>query len=249
MMEWYVLNRQVRLTWAGLLVYIVLVSVLCRLGFWQLDRAEQKQHWLQQQQEALSAETIQIDQAPLSVSEDLRYHQAVVAGHYDEAHQFLLDNQIVEGKSGYFVLTPFIYQGQSRAVLVNRGWPPAGRNRQDLPDVRFSASQTQVTGRINQFPSVGIKLKGAEIPAAGWPSVVQVLDSAMLSQTLGYEVADFQLELAVDAIEGYKRDWKIQVPIPPEKHKAYAVQWFALALTLTALFIWISVRTRSEHTA
>jgi surfeit locus 1 family protein len=30
--------------------------------------------------------------------------------------------------------------------------------------------------------------------------------------------------------------------MPPEKHIAYAVQWFALALTLTLLILWISCK-------
>jgi surfeit locus 1 family protein len=71
----------------------------------------------------------------------------------------------------------------------------------------------------------------------------------VLTEKLGYEIASFQLELEPESQEGYKREWKINTAIPPEKHLGYAVQWFGLALTLTALFFWISLKKRSEYSA
>ena len=175
-----------------------------------------------------------------------RYRKVVVTGHYDVAHQFLVDNQIVDGKNGYFVLTPLFVDGANDAVLVNRGWVPLGKDRKELPNVDFKADSTQIEGRLNHFPSVGIKLKGAEIPTDTWPSVVQIVDAKVLSERLGYPIRTYQIELEASQQQGYRREWKIHVPIPPEKHLAYAVQWFGLALTLTALFIWMSTRNRSE---
>ena len=107
----------------------------------------------------------------------------------------------------------------------------------------------RIVGRINHFPAVGIKLKGAEIPTDNWPAMVQVVDSQVLSAKLNYELYDFQIELDADQKEGFQRLWKITTIISPEKHIAYAVQWFGLALTLTALFFWKSSRKSSEHTA
>ena len=248
-MKFTLLNRSFQFSWGGLIVYLLLVTLLCSLGFWQLNRAEQKKQILLQQQEALDADSIEVNRQYIVDADAVRYRKATITGRYDQTHQFLIDNQIVDGKNGYLVLTPFFVEGAEYAVLVNRGWVALGKDRNSLPAVNFDAKQAQVTGRINHFPSVGFKLKGAEIPTDSWPSVVQVIDSNVLSEKLGYDLAPYQLELNPAADEGYKREWKINVPIPPEKHVAYAVQWFALALTLTALFIWISIRNRSEHTA
>jgi len=126
--------------------------------------------------------------------------------------------------------------------LVNRGWIPLGASREVLPDIGISTVTQQVRGRINRFPEPGLKLKGAEIPGETWPVRVQVIDSQLLADRLGYALADYQIELDSAQPDGYQRQWKIAVAIPPEKHRAYAVQWFGLALTLTALFIWISSR-------
>ena len=177
---------------APTLVYLCLLPLLIALGIWQLGRSEEKRVFLEQQgQELASSEIIQLSKASEDNVDRLRYKKVQATGHYDQAHQFLIDNQISAGKAGYFVLTPFVLQGEAKAVLVNRGWVPLNQQRSILPDLQISSEQTQVTGRINQFPSVGIKLAGAEIPTEGWPSVVQVVDSSILAKKLGYSIISF----------------------------------------------------------
>ncbi|MGR8930757.1 MAG: SURF1 family protein [Gammaproteobacteria bacterium] len=246
-MKFTLLSRTFQTSWSAILVYLVSVTLLCALGFWQLDRAKQKEQYLLKQREAINAESRNLNEQTIVDIDAARYHKVVISGSYDVAHQFLVDNQMVEGKIGYLVLTPFFLAGQQKAILVNRGWVQAGRDRKVLPDIGFQSKTTEVKGRVNHFPAVGYKLKGAEIPTDGWPSVVQVIDPKVLSNKLGYEIAQYQVELDPSEAHGFTRDWKLYVPVPPEKHLAYAVQWFGLALTLTLLFIWISIRNRSEH--
>lgn len=248
-MKFTLLNRSFQTSWRVLAAYVPLMLLLCSLGFWQLSRAEQKKQLLLQQQTAIDSGVIDLNRQSLDDAAALRYRKAKLTGRYDLAHQFLLDNRIIDGKVGYFVMTPFHPDGQQTAILINRGWLALGVDRQQMPDLSMHAQPTEVSGRINRFPSVGLVLKGAEIPSADWPAVVQVVDNKVLSEKLGYEIAAFQIELEPSSAEGYKREWRINVPIPPEKHLAYAVQWFGLALTLTALFIWISIKKSSEHTA
>ena len=229
------------------LVYLCLLPVLIALGMWQLDRSEQKRAFLNVQEQAATAETLHLSTALENNTEALRYRNVEVAGHYDVTHQFLIDNQVSDGKVGYFVLTPFILAGESKAVLVNRGWIPSSRDRSILPDLQIKKAEAIITGRINTFPSVGIKLAGAEIPTEGWPSIVQVVDSSVLAKKLGYPLFQFQIELAKDLPDGYKREWHTSTIMQPEQHTAYAIQWFALALTLTILFIWYSFKKNNAQ--
>ncbi len=224
------------------LVYLCLLPVLLALGMWQLDRSKQKQALLKSQEQAVATETLHLSATIENDAEALRYRQVDVTGHYDTAHQFLLDNQISDGKVGYFVLTPFILAGETKAVLVNRGWIPLNRNRSVLPDLPIHNAQATIVGRINHFPSVGIKLAGAEIPTEAWPSIVQVVDANVLAKKLGYSLFQFQVELARELPGGFKREWRNSTIMLPEQHVAYAIQWFALALTLTILFIWYSFK-------
>lgn len=241
-MKLKILNQEFKFTLMGIVIYLLLTAFLFSLGIWQLNRAEQKRFFLEQQSQALHADVWDLNINAIENSATIRYHQLKVTGKFDGDHQFLIDNQILDGQAGYYVLTPLIIPQQNRAVLVNRGWLPLGADRNILPDLRILKPEVTVTGRLNQFPAVGIKLKGAEIPTDHWPAVVQVVDKEVLAAKLDYALYDFQLELDADSAEGYRREWKIQSSIPPEKHQAYAVQWFGLALTLTGLFFWHSRR-------
>jgi surfeit locus 1 family protein len=120
------------------------------------------------------------------------------------------------------------------------------QDRSFLPDVQVKIEQPVVRGRINRFPSVGIKLAGAEIPSEGWPSVLQVVDSEVLAKKLAYSLFPFQIELDKELPEGFKREWQTTTIMLPEQHTAYAIQWFALAITLTILFIWYSFKRNDE---
>lgn len=226
------------------LAYLCMLSTLLALGMWQLDRSEQKRTLLELQEQAVATETLHLSDLSAAMKNTAlqRYRQVSVTGHYDVTHQFLIDNQISSGKAGYFVLTPFVLSGDSKAILVNRGWIPLNQDRSILPELQINNPEATIIGRINNFPSVGIKLAGAEIPTEGWPSVVQVVDSAVLAEKLGYLLFQFQLELAKELPDGYKRDWRTSTIMSPEQHTAYAIQWFALALTLTILFIWYSFK-------
>jgi surfeit locus 1 family protein len=232
---------------APTLAYLCLLPLLIALGIWQLGRSEEKRIFLDQQKQGLaSTEIIQLSTALEDNVDALRYKKVQAAGHYDQAHQFLIDNQISAGKPGYFVLTPFVLQGETKAVLVNRGWVPLNQDRSVLPELQIRNEPTIVRGRINRFPGVGIKLAGAEIPSEGWPSVVQVVDNQVLEKKLAYSLFSFQIELDKDQPEGFKREWQTTAIMLPEQHTAYAFQWFALAFTLTLLFIWYSCKRNHE---
>jgi len=229
------------------LVYLCVLPVLIALGMWQLDRSEQKQAFLEEQKQAAADEMLHLTAAAENNTKTLRYRKVEAAGRYDAAHQFLVDNQISDGKAGYFVLTPFILTGENKAVLVNRGWIPLNQNRSILPELKIDNAEAVIIGRINSFPSVGIKLAGAEIPSEGWPSIVQVVDSDVLAKKLGYSLFQFQVELGKEQPDGFKREWHTATIMQPEQHTAYAIQWFALALTLTILFIWYSFKNNDAQ--
>jgi surfeit locus 1 family protein len=226
-------------------VFLCLLVLLLSLGTWQANRATEKRAFLQQQTDAQAMEATRLSVTTLDNADSLRYRRLIVSGHYDTQRQFLVDNQISAGKAGYFVLTPFVLQGENKAILVNRGWLVANPDRKQLPDVSMPSELITITGRANRFPSVGIKLEGADIPTASTPSVVQVVNSERISQKLGYPVFSFQLELDSTQPNGFKRDWHTSTLMPPEQHIIYSAQWFGLALTLSVLFIVYSIKKSS----
>ena len=91
-----------------LIAYVAVFSLLINLGFWQLDRAEQKRSRLSQQVSAAEQAPLEITDEVAVVIEDWLFREVSVSGTFDGGQQFLLDNQINKGQPGYFVLTPFI---------------------------------------------------------------------------------------------------------------------------------------------
>jgi surfeit locus 1 family protein len=241
-MKLTIANMEFLFSFFTLGLYSTFMVLLVSLGFWQLDRADEKKVFLKKQQ--LSAQKTVLKLTADADLNTVRYRKTEITGYYDDRHQYLIDNQIVSGRAGYFVMTPFNISGMDLSVLVNRGWVVLNKDRRILPDVSVNGSKRTITGRINHFPVVGIRLAGAEIPTEGWPAVVQVVDSELLAKKLGYPLLPFQIELDSTMSEGYYRDWKKNTIMPPEKHVAYAVQWFGLALTLTVLFIGFSRKSK-----
>ena len=222
------------------LVFLLLLSLTVSLGYWQLNRADEKTQFLELRALRAKAKPLLLSANSAEMLNEMDYRPVLVRGKYDNQHQFLIDNQIVNGKVGFFVMTPFIIEKSNKAVLVNRGWVAAYSSRSILPNIEFLAKQTELSGHINHFPSIGLKLAGAEIPTEGWPAVVQVAETQALVKRLGYPLFGFQLLLNENQADGYHRQWRQLAIMPPEKHIAYAVQWFGLAITLIILFLWLA---------
>ncbi|MCK5888615.1 MAG: SURF1 family protein [Methylococcales bacterium] len=232
------------MTCSSVLFFLATLILLVSLGFWQLGRADEKEVLLAKQAQAALENPRDLLFLMGQEIDALRYRKASVTGVYETEHQYLIDNQIMNGRAGFFVMTPLKIEGVQSAVLVNRGWVPLNQDRQILPDISLSLKKVSLLGRINSFPSVGIKLAGAEIPTEGWPSIVQVVDSQVLADKLEYPLLPFQFELNADESHGYVRRWKKNTMMSPEKHIGYAVQWFGLAITLTILFIRFSLKNK-----
>lgn len=231
-------------SWPAISALFSLLPLLVALGFWQLGRAQEKEELLLMQQQRMSDNPLRLAAGDAVDPEALRFRTVIVTGQYQSDRQFLLDNQVHNGRPGYFVLTPFSIDHQEQQLLVNRGWVPADADRSVMPAIGMPPDTGTITlsGHINHFPAVGIKLAGAEIPTEGWPARVHVVDIQVLSKRLGKPLYDFQLQLDAAQAYGFVREWKTAVALSPEKHRAYAWQWFGLALTLTILFVWYSFK-------
>jgi surfeit locus 1 family protein len=231
---------------APLIAYLCLLPILLALGVWQLNRAEEKRVLISLKQQRQSTEILILSAALPDTPEAHLYKPIQAIGHYDTDHQYLLDNQVNKGRAGYFVLTPFKLKNENKAVLVNRGWLPLGKSRSGLPDIPVDSREITLNGRINRFPTVGLKLAGAEIPTDSWPAIVQVVDTQVLAKQLGYPLFGFQVELDKQADDGFTREWHETLAMTPEKHIGYAVQWFLLALTLTVLFVKYGINKKHD---
>lgn len=231
--------------WPSLIVAALLV-LLIGLGFWQLDRAEQKRALLEDFRDRPTEAAVRLH-AGLEPKPGWRYRQAWARGEYDGRHQFLLDNKVHNGRVGYHVLTPLRLAHSDAVVLVNRGWVPQGRTRQDLPALPVSSEGTvTVEGVIDLPPEDVFTLGEGEDRAPGWPKVLQRIRFDLQGSQLDADLLPLVLLLGPDEPDGFVRQW---APVPsfgPARHIGYAVQWFALALALVILFFWAVKRPLDE---
>ncbi len=221
---------------------LLLLPGLCGLGMWQLSRADQKRELFAQ----FAAGSAQPGMPLMSAlaADSPRYRHVRLSGHYQPLRQFLLDNMIVNGRAGYQVLTPFELDNGG-IVLVNRGWVPLTGARSDLPEVAVDAAAREITGRLDRLPRPGLALDKTPMPAGVWPQVVQFPAMPELAAALHTALPAYQGLLDADQPDGYVRNWQ-PAEFGPERHLAYAVQWFGLAATLLIIYIVVNLHRDPE---
>ncbi|HEX2201797.1 MAG TPA: SURF1 family cytochrome oxidase biogenesis protein, partial [Longimicrobium sp.] len=109
--------------------FIVGMCALCvRLGFWQLDRLEQRRARNAALAARIAEPPLVLDAATLRAiaADPARYvdRRARAAGAYDAAGEVVLRGRASGGNPGVHLVTPLVLPGGT-AVLVNRGWVPS----------------------------------------------------------------------------------------------------------------------------
>lgn len=212
-----------------LLFFLPLLPITLGLGFWQLQRADQKRALLASYESRRQSAPIPV--ATVDPASDHLYVRVEVDGVPDTAHQFLLDNRMRSGHPGFEVLTP-VALDDGTWVLVNRGWIAAGASRAQLPDIPALAERVHWIGYLYQVPGKPLVLGSDE--AAGWPQVVEQIDRGQLERRLGHPL--FPDVVRLEHSPGLDTGWTM-VNLPPEQHIGYAVQWFAMATALAILLV------------
>lgn len=223
---------------------IVVFGVLLSLGFWQLDRAEEKRVIERDVHKAQAQPALKIDRyLQDGAAEDLLtkiYHRAELTGQYDNQHQFLYDNRTHKGKPGYHVLTPLRLSNEKIAVLVNRGWIPYNGSRDNIPSIQVTNEEQVVVGEIRN-PSQSIVLSNVLHTATKFPVTIQNISVIALAKQLKYPLLPVVIELDKAQPLGFVREWQPYYG-KIDKHIAYAIQWFVMAAIL--LFLYIKLNTK-----
>lgn len=219
------------------LATVLMVALTFSLGQWQLRRAAQKEAL----QAAIDAQKRlpALDARGLIATENIAnvmHREAVLQGTWQAAHTVYLDNRPMDGKSGFWVVTPLLLAGSQQAVLVQRGWVPRDfTDRTRLPAVQTPDGVVTVAGRMAPPPSKLYEFEGA---AQG--RIRQNLDLAAFSAETGLALLPVSLLQTGSASEGLLRNWAAP-NTGVDKHHGYAFQWFALCALLVGLYVWFQL--------
>ncbi len=225
-------KRNNRLPWVATLIALLAVVIMLRLGYWQIERAQSKQERLQQIEQRSGLAALTIEEA-LSVDNDVSDFLLQATGYLDTKRYFLLDNRVLNQKVGYEVLVPF--RPGSYLLLVNLGWIPAPISREELPMVNLPKQELRLYGMLS-LPTMNPFVSQTKSEHGDGPIRVQEIDLALISEALGEKLIPFVLQLSPEHELGYERHWK-PVVMSPQKHWAYAVQWFGLAAACVIIFV------------
>ncbi|MBA6263508.1 SURF1 family protein [Colwellia sp. Bg11-12] len=225
----------IRLPW---LIFTLLVfSGLVKLGFWQNDRALQKEQRIASIAQLSQTQALSLEQV-LSEKEEINDLPLKMTGEFANEIIFLLDNQTNKGQLGYRVYQ--VFNSGNKAVLVNLGWVLGSINRQELPDVQAIKGQHQLSGHVRKIEE-GIMLMEQVLLKNKWPLRVQQIELDKFSTLISRQLLPFVVYLDKTESVGYEKNWQ-PIVMPPEKHRAYAFQWFSLAIAWLLLMIWASIK-------
>jgi surfeit locus 1 family protein len=246
--------------WLITLATVAGMLVTASLGRWQLSRAAQKEA-LQAMLEArgrmpaMDGRVLLSESAMAAAEAETLVHRAVVLeGRWLPEHTVYLDNRQMNGRPGFFVLTPLQLVGTpSGVVLVQRGWVPRNfQDRTQLPQVQTPQDVVvRVVGRVAAAPSRLYEFGGGESSAGGHGAegssrIRQNLDLAAFRTETGLALAPLtvvQTGEAVGAGDGLQRDWPV-VGAGVDKHYGYAFQWFGLCGLMALLYVWFQIVRR-----
>jgi surfeit locus 1 family protein len=240
--------------WTGrrlvaLVAGLALALVTARLGWWQLDRAGQKLDLQARLQARAALPPLQPAELPRDAAAAAAQYDraAVLQGHWLPQRTVYLENRQMDGRPGFYVVTPLQLAGGD-VVLVQRGWMPRDfLDRSRLQPLPAQPGPVQVAGRLAPPPSRLLALGSA---ASG--PIRQNLDLQSFGAEIGLVVRPWSLlqtQATVAAAgtaaqplpdDGLQRRWPA-VASDVGKHHGYAAQWFGLSGLLLALTLWFQV--------
>jgi surfeit locus 1 family protein len=241
-------------TRAGIIgtMIVLSVAIVCvRLGFWQLDRLEQRRGRNALVAQRMAAPAVDIDRIDQG---DSAVYRRVVATGSCEGEPIILAARSRHGSPGVHLLCAFRTAG-GRLVLLDRGWLPSADARTVQPARLAGAPRdTSIEALLVPFPpgeavarsdserTLEVESSGVEL-AEPDPPVIYRLNRAQASATLGMELPAWYAQLSGPTD-------RLPVPAdPPDPgdgpHFGYAVQWFSFALI--GLIGWLVLYRRRGH--
>lgn len=214
------------------------LPVLISLGFWQLERADEKRQMQAQMDESRSAVAVPL-RALRQSDADIAWRPLQMQGVFDPEHIWLLDNRTRNGQAGLEVLQAFTDADSGERLVINRGWLP-WPDRRDVPQVDTPKGMQRLDAEALPTSEPGFTLGQTHVQLA-WPKLITGVDLDTMAEASGESLLPWMARLRIGSEAALMLDWPA-LPTTSSKHTAYAVQWFALALALLALFVWAGLR-------
>ena len=213
----------------------MLIALTLSLARWQVHRGDEKEA-RQALLDARIAETPVTLTDSIDAAEPLLYRRVRAAGEWIARGQIFIDNQVLEGRVGYHVMTPLQLAGNKDALLVNRGWIARGPGYPRPPAAAVPGGPVQVTGMATLPPKRYLELGPQTVQGDVW----QNLSLERYRTQTG--IAILPVVVLADAAAPGLRPVRDKPDTGVERHREYALTWFSLAATTLVLWIVLNLK-------
>jgi hypothetical protein len=142
------MNLRVELDWRTTLATVLLFPTLVSLGFWQLERGNEKAGLIARLEERRLEPPMSLPAALRLPTDDLADRQVTFTGSFKAQDFVLLDNRLRDGRFGYEVVA--FVSADALVVPLNLGWIEGDRSRMTTPSPELPDGEHTVRGRIYQ---------------------------------------------------------------------------------------------------
>lgn len=224
-------------------IALVVFTLLCALGTWQLYRLAWKEALITSVETRVHLPAVPAPpraEWPSLTQDDAEYRHVTASGQYQFDRQTLVQ-AVTDLGGGYWVMTP-LQLADGSTILINRGFV-LPEWRKNPPVEKASAEPVQVTGLLRMGESGDAFLRTNDPAADRW--YTRDLQAIAAKRQLS-DVAPYSID-ADAASSGNQRD-PARAPVGgltiltfTNNHLSYAITWYALAAMVLA-GVWIVVR-------
>jgi cytochrome oxidase assembly protein ShyY1 len=236
-------NTSIDFNWKLALFSGFFFILFVNLGLWQLERATAKEDLIAEEAARRNLPPVLFKKLPKDAS-NLSGTVVRLNGDYVPDRIFLLDNRVLKGRVGFEVLVPYRVTGGELA-LVNRGFVPMGRTREETPAIPSLVASQVADGILHIAVENSFIPKEEAIEAADWPRIVQTFDPLVLQEFIGEDLYPHLFRLTESDPNALPRFWPTSV-MSPVKHRGYALQWFTMALVIAIAFTFFTFRKNDD---
>ncbi|MBB3256250.1 cytochrome oxidase assembly protein ShyY1 [Paraburkholderia bannensis] len=232
------------------LLILIVMAVTIRLGFWQRDRAHQKEALQAQITQYENAAPRTVGAAPIALKA-IEFHRVRAKGTFEPARVVYLDNRPYKDQPGFYVVMP-LKLDDGGYVLVNRGWLPRSiDNRERIAPYETPTGSVEVEGIARADASRAFELGVGG--SAAHQKIRQNLGVASYAAETGLPLQPFVIQQTgfVPAAQpplkdGLVRDW----PAPNtdvERNIGYMFQWWGMAAAALGFGLYAARRAATKE--
>jgi len=212
------------------IVFVLAFALLVRLGVWQIDRWGEKTELLKQYEI-----NINISLSEDGLEQDIlesNYKKLSITGVWVPKDMFFLDMRKHKGISGMQVVMPMLLSN-GKKVLINRGWVKHTLGNKDNPIIKTPINKQNISGIIRSANKSYFMTNDESSKRK------MFVDIEMLTENDNNLFPGIVIQVGGEE-DGLIRDWQ-KPNFRPAMHLGYAIMWFAFAIILLVMSLYMSI--------